>query len=296
MGARTAGLLRPQINSGHASGNQIIFTPCDVFDLLQMGPRMTCLLAFDTSTQTMSVALVVGGEVLLYDGPGGASASGQLITQAQRLMAQASLNWTQLDAIAFGRGPGAFTGLRTACAVAQGLALGADKPVLPLDSLMVVAQDACVSRGADAMETREPIWVLSDARMGEVYAASYQRQPASATHAAGHWQACVPPFLSQPQALQALWADNPPLLQAGNALLAFRDIFLPSARCSAATHFPEAQIRAHALAAVAVQAWAQGLAVDAALALPLYVRDKVAQTTAERAALRGAAVRTGVDA
>ena len=112
---------------------------------------MTRLLAFDTSTQALSIALVLPGEVLVFDGEGGAAASSQLISRAQEMLAQAGLSWARLDAIAFGRGPGAFTGLRTACSVAQGLALGADRPVLPVDSLMVVAQDACMSQGAQAM-------------------------------------------------------------------------------------------------------------------------------------------------
>ncbi|MFY7940194.1 MAG: tRNA (adenosine(37)-N6)-threonylcarbamoyltransferase complex dimerization subunit type 1 TsaB, partial [Burkholderiaceae bacterium] len=118
---------------------------------------MSCLLAFDTSTQTMSVALWVHGEVLAFDGEGGAAASIHLIAQAQRLLAQAGISLSALDAIAFGRGPGAFTGLRTSCAVAQGLALGADKPVLALDSLLVVAQDACLSQGALAQHDDHPI-------------------------------------------------------------------------------------------------------------------------------------------
>ena len=251
---------------------------------LLMGGRMTCLLALDTSTQGMSLALIIGGDVLVYDGVGGGEASGQLIPQAQQLMAQAGLIWSQLDAIAFGRGPGAFTGLRTACSVAQGLALGADRPVLPLDSLMVVAQDACEMM--DAPST----WVVTDARMGEVYAAQYrwcadEPLPLGMT---GCWRVLTEPLLSTPEAMLSRWSDRTPTHLAGNALLAFSDAF-SDAKLPGVRLFPRAQIRGHALAAVALQAWACGGAVDAALALPLYVRDKVAQTMAEREQIRLAA-------
>ena len=242
---------------------------------------MTCLLALDTSTQGMSLALISGSDALVYDGEGGGAASGQLIPQAQQLMAQAGLSWSQLDAIAFGRGPGAFTGLRTACSVAQGLALGADRPVLPLDSLMVVAQDAGEVR--DATST----WVVTDARMGEVYAAQYRwhADDALSQGIAGRWCVETEPLLNTPQALLRLWSDQRPTQLAGNALLAFSDVFsggtLPGVHL-----FPRAQIRGCALAAVARQAWSCGGAVDAGLALPLYVRDKVAQTMAEREQMR----------
>ncbi len=245
---------------------------------------MSRLLAFDTSTQALSIALVLPGEVLVFDGEGGAAASSQLIARAQGMLAQAGLSWPQLDAIAFGRGPGAFTGLRTACSVAQGLALGADRPVVPLDSLMVVAQDACMSQGAQAMASASPLWVATDARMGEAYAGEYRWLAE-----AGRWQICSAPLLSQPQRLAAVWGDAPPQGLAGNALLAFADVFSPPALPADLPRFPHAQVRAQALAAVAAQAWRQGAAVDAALALPLYVRDKVAQTTAERDAARAAA-------
>jgi tRNA threonylcarbamoyladenosine biosynthesis protein TsaB len=255
---------------------------------------MTCLLALDTSSQTMAVALVWGGEVLAYDGVGGAGASGQLITQAQQLMAQAGLTWSQLDAIAFGRGPGAFTGLRTACSVAQGLALGADKPVLSLDSLMLVAQDAyqrsnCFMGSANGPSPSSPLWAVSDARMGEVYAAQYQWQGPSASLPGGHWQVLTAPHLRSPAALLRDWSEHSPGALAGNALLAFAEFFSPAALPT--THlFPQAQIRASALAAVARQAWASGETIDAAQALPLYVRDKVAQTMLEREHARLATV------
>ena len=103
---------------------------------------MTACLAFDTATEHLSIALQVGDRVWSHDGAGGALASSTLIPGVMDLLAQAGVGLRDLDAIAFGRGPGAFTGLRTACSVAQGLALGVDKPVLPIDTLLAVAEDA----------------------------------------------------------------------------------------------------------------------------------------------------------
>jgi tRNA threonylcarbamoyladenosine biosynthesis protein TsaB len=244
---------------------------------------MSCLLAFDTSTQTMSVALWVHGEVLAFDGDGGAAASIHLIAQAHGLLAQAGIRLSALDAIAFGRGPGAFTGLRTACAVAQGLALGADKPVLALDSLLVVAQDACLSQGALAQHDEHPIWVVNDARMGELYAAQYRWERSIA-----QWHQVTAPLLSRPDELCVIWNIEPPRAIAGNALSAlaaeFTQAFTKYPQLQTAQQFPHAQVRAQSLALLAEQAWARGEAMDVALALPLYVRDKVAQTTAERQA------------
>jgi len=225
------------------------------------------LLAFDTATESMSVALQAGGRVFLHDGAGGAQASATLIPVLMRLLLDAGVTLRELDAIALGRGPGAFTGLRTACAVAQGLALGADRPVLPLDSLLAVAEDA---RQAGA---GSPLWVVVDARMGEVYAAHYHFD-------AGRWHALDGPLLATPQALQGRWQAAPPQVLAGNALTVFGDaLAVPGAAL-----FPDARPLARTLLPLAEAAWAQGAAVDAADALPLYVRDKVAQTSAERAA------------
>src|SRR3989441_9854458 len=125
------------------------------------------LLAFDTSTEVMSVALLRAGSLSVREGEGGAQASMRLIPEALRLLSDAGCALRDVDAIAFGRGPGAFTGLRTACSVAQGLAFGAGKPVLPVDSLLAVAEDA---RSSVAPHS---VWVAMDARMNEIYAAHY---------------------------------------------------------------------------------------------------------------------------
>ncbi len=244
---------------------------------------MSTLLAFDTATERMSVALAVRGEVRVHEAAGGAQASAALIPAILGLLADAGLRLAHVDAIAFGRGPGAFTGLRTACAVAQGLAIGAGKPVLPLDTLLAVAEDA------RAQSERLHVWVAMDARMDEIYAAHYAFE-------AGRWTTLVAPMLTTPETLVMRWQEEPPEVVAGSALqTALRwlgeagsalDAFGPRLLTGTAVRLPQAMPRAHALVPLAQALWQAGAAVDPALALPLYVRDKVAQTTAEREALR----------
>jgi tRNA threonylcarbamoyladenosine biosynthesis protein TsaB len=183
------------------------------------------------------------------------------------LLAAHGLALADVDAIAFGCGPGAFTGLRTACSVAQGLAYGAAKPVIPVDSLMLVADDARAQ--TDAVE----VCVAMDARMDEIYAGRYRWSD-------GHWAVTAAPALLRIEAFNALLQEQPIDVIAGSALDAFGDrlAIAPTVR-----RVPQARSRAEALARVATQLWAQGIRVDAAHALPVYLRDKVAQTTAERA-------------
>jgi tRNA threonylcarbamoyladenosine biosynthesis protein TsaB len=232
---------------------------------------MAALIAFDTSTERMTVALQSGDRVLAREGSGGAQASTVLLPTIFGILDEAGLALADLDAIAFGRGPGAFTGLRTACSVAQGLALGAGKPVLPIDTLLAVAEDA------RPVAPSSRTWALLDARMDQIYAAEYE-------HAEGRWTTCVAPFLTDCEALAARWRAAPPTLVAGNAIAAFG----ARLHTGAATLVPDAAPTARALLRLAAQAWSAGSAVDPALALPLYVRDKVAETEAERAARRAA--------
>lgn len=250
-----------------------------------MSPK---LLAFDTSTESMAVAVQGPGGVWTWNGPGGAQASSTLLPCIRRGMQQAELDFADLDAIAFGRGPGAFTGLRTACAVAQGLAVGASKPVLPLDSLLIVAEDARGPRTSSLLDAPEgarstggkavlDIGVVMDARMGEVYAARYARDGTAAPPGGACWRVVSPPALCDPEALTTLWGGWPACL-AGNGGTLVAPVH-PDAWVQTAD-------RAAALLRLAEQAWHQGAAVDPAQALPVYLRDKVAMTTAERAAAR----------
>ena len=223
---------------------------------------MPFLLALDSATDTMALALVTPGETKLFEATGGAQASARMLPEIKALLAGAGLAFDDLDAVAFGQGPGAFTGLRTACAVAQGLAFGLEKPVLAIDSLMLVAEDAR-SQGAG-----DDIWVAMDARIGEIYAAHYRWADTA-------WQVVEAPALYRPEVLAAHWGT--PAAVAGTALTEYA-----AALGALPRTWPQARSRAAALGALALAAWQRGETQDAAEALPVYVRDKVALTTAER--------------
>lgn len=229
------------------------------------------LLAIDSSTETLHLALCAGPQAWFRALAGGAQASATVVPAILELLQQAGLQPRDLDAIAFGRGPGAFTGLRTACAVAQGLALGAGRPVLALDTLMAVAESA------HALGAGDDVWAAQDARMGEIYAARYRRDPGGNAR----WECLSAPLLHDPDTLAQALRDTPGSVLAGNAVALLGAAPLHGAFGHAASDGP-------ALLRLARTAWADGHGLDAALALPIYVRDKVAQTTEEREALKAA--------
>ena len=228
------------------------------------------LLAFDTSTEALAVALVLPGQTLVVEGEGGSLASARLIPEALALLARAGCSLRQLDAIAFGRGPGAFTGLRTACSVAQGLALGARLPVLPLDTLLAVAEEARFQHQGPQGAASLQVTALLDARMDEMYVQRFACN-------AGSWTSLADCVLIRPENLQPDSADT---LLAGNVFGVYAGR-LPV--------FPETLPRLAALPAatamlrLAPALLAAGHGVPASQALPLYIRDKVALTTEERA-------------
>lgn len=232
------------------------------------------VLAFDTSTEALALGLQAPAGAFTRVAPGGAAASAQLVPQVNALLAHAGVAYAGLDAVAFGRGPGAFTGLRTACAVAQGIGLATACPLLPIDSLLVVADDARASGGAD------DVLVLMDARMDEVYGGRYAWR-------GGRWHTLRAAALYPLPALHRLWDGGAaPSCAAGSALAAFGDrLGLPAG----VVLRPAEHDRAAALLRLAVAAAAAGDGVDAADALPLYLRDKVALTTREREAARAIA-------
>ena len=243
-------------------------------------------LAFDTSTDVMSIAVTDGVRVWQHTGPGGAKSSATLIPAILALLAEAQMVLGALDAIVFGRGPGSFTGLRTACSVAQGLALGANVQVLPVDTLMALAEEARWGHASHLLAD-EPlrlmpitrvmrVTALLDARMDEMYVQSYEFRSGTCKQIGG----CR---LIRPE---NLLLDNPldvvegkHTLLAGNVFGVYADR-LPSAlgRFTCVDTLPTAT----ALLRLAPALAAAGQCVDAALALPLYVRDKVALTTQER--------------
>jgi tRNA threonylcarbamoyladenosine biosynthesis protein TsaB len=236
------------------------------------------LLALDTSTEWMSIAVQRAGQSQpwTHHAPGGALTSTQLIPQIQALMAQAGLGFETLDAIVFGAGPGSFTGLRSACAVAQGLAFGARVPVLPVDTLLAVAEDARLQFPASASCR---VTALLDARMDEVYVACYWFER-------GLWRTVKGCSLMKPEGLDEFLTssgDDPATLLAGNVFDTYA-ARLPARQTQRIAALPTAS----ALLRLAPALLAAGAAVSAAQALPTYVRDKVAQTTLERAAVKRA--------
>jgi tRNA threonylcarbamoyladenosine biosynthesis protein TsaB len=231
------------------------------------------LLAFDTSTELISIAVTrtVDGAVQIWQhtGAGGAQASSALIPAIETLMAEADLRFEELDAIAFGRGPGSFTGLRTACAVAQGLGFGAGIPLLPVDTLLAVAEEARHQHAASQDEWR--VLALLDARMGELYAAPY-------AYVSGRWQQRADFNLVKPE--QLVLQDSQAL--AGNVFAEYAERLPVSADMPCWPALPTAA----AMLRLAPALLAQGGALSAEQALPRYIRDKVAQTTQERAAAK----------
>ncbi len=229
-------------------------------------------LAFDTSTDVMSVAVTDGVRVWQHSGPGGAKSSTTLIPAILALLADAGLALGELDAIVFGRGPGSFTGLRTACAVAQGLAFGANQgagvPVLPIDTLMALAEEARFQMH-DAPTQSIRITALLDARMDEMYVQSYDFSGDTCTQVA-HCK------LIRPE----------DLVTGGDCTLLAGNVFGVYANRLSAEVLQFARVdalpTATALLRLAPALAASGHCVEAALALPLYVRDKVALTTEER--------------
>jgi tRNA threonylcarbamoyladenosine biosynthesis protein TsaB len=255
------------------------------------------LLSLDTATDRIHAALVAGSDVRTLDLPGGAQSSSTLLPALSALLAQAGLVWADLDAIAFGCGPGAFTGLRTACSVTQGLALGLACPVIAIDTLMAVAEDARLA-APSAWADGDTIWVLQDARMEELYVGAFTWRGLA-------WHATQAPQLWALDEPARRWADSvaaPPdmaahaLRWAGNAARAYPVQLAAVQAAEQAVGEHSAAPRGAALAELARAAWLRGDTLDAALALPRYVRDKVAQTTAERVAVQASRDATALNA
>ena len=219
------------------------------------------ILALETSTESGSCALWLDGLVIERICPAGRSHSETLLPLVRELMAEAGISVGQLDAIAFDAGPGAFTGLRVACGAAQGLAVAAGLPLIPVVSLEVMA----------ATTNAERVISLLDARMGEVYGASYQRREDG-------YELLGEIRVSSPDDIEMPGAD---WLACGNALTAYPAL---AGRLSAAgvSLLPAILPEASWLARLGAIKFAAGQGIDPALAAPLYIRDKVAKTISER--------------
>ncbi|HMM47342.1 MAG TPA: tRNA (adenosine(37)-N6)-threonylcarbamoyltransferase complex dimerization subunit type 1 TsaB [Thiobacillaceae bacterium] len=223
------------------------------------------LLVLDTSTEWCSAALWLGGRVLVRRVHAGQRHSVLLLPMVDELLREADVALRALDGIGYGAGPGSFTGLRIACAVTQGLALGADLPVVGVSTLESIAEQADADHVLTAL----------DARMAEVYWAAYTREGAI-------WHAVSPPRLSPPDSVAVPPGDD--WAGAGNGFAVFDEAL--RARLAPRLVRVEAEIMpdAAAMAPLAARAFERGEGVDAALAAPLYLRDKVALTIDERRA------------
>lgn len=225
------------------------------------------LLALDTASGQCSAALFIDGAVTTRAVQTARDHARLLLPMVDALLAESGQTLRGLDGIAFGRGPGSFTGLRIAAAVTQGLAAGADRPVLPVSSLRALAAQARRSLEASASTVSATGWLACmDARMGEVYWGLFGAGLADTVEAVG------PP-------VQLLQAVAPPLAgAAGKGLQAYPDL-AESLQLSPARTLPAAEPHALDIASLAVADLAAGASwVDAALAQPVYLRNQVTHT------------------
>lgn len=223
---------------------------------------MFTILAIETSSELASAALLHDGIVTSAQAAGVVTHSQSILPMVQKLLADAHIKLGDCDAIAFGSGPGSFTGVRTACGIAQGLAYGAHLPVLPTVTLLALAQACHEKNGACDVLT------VLDARMGEVYWAQYKFD--------GDWHIVVPPTLSAPVDVMPIGE----VVACGNGLNAYAAAF--SSRSFFSTELKDWVPHATHIAHLGAIALAQGLGMPVAAAEPLYLRNKIALTTNER--------------
>lgn len=232
-----------------------------------MSASTVTLIAIETSSETASCALLRGDAVTWRESSGVRTHSQAVLPMIQELLAEAGIALADCDAIAYGAGPGSFTGVRTACGIAQGLGFGAGKPLVPVVTLDAMALACHEKHGAT------DVLPVLDARMNEVYWAQYRCDNGVpvATHAA---------VLSAPQDVRP---EGTPAV-CGNGIAAYAEAFGTPAFAAADTAILPHAVQIARLGAIALAA---GQGVPAAEAQPLYLRNKVAYTKAERAAMNG---------
>jgi tRNA threonylcarbamoyladenosine biosynthesis protein TsaB len=221
------------------------------------------ILALDTSSEYCSVALWQDGAVLSRNELAGQKHSEILISMLDMLLREAGMKMTQLDGIAFGKGPGSFTGVRIACGVTQGLALGANLHVAGICTLEALAE-----------ASGKPLVIAAlDARMGEVYHAAYQKLDDA-------WVTVSEPCLCSPEYAPVVSGNDWFGVGSGFAAhgVALGERYARQLQGLDGAAVPQAA----AIATLGASQFALGRGVDAAEALPLYLRDKVALKTSER--------------
>jgi tRNA threonylcarbamoyladenosine biosynthesis protein TsaB len=228
---------------------------------------MPTILAIETSTELASVALLRAEKAISRESRGAQTHSMTVLGLVQELITEAGITLSACDAIAFGSGPGSFTGARTACGLAQGLAFGAKLPVIPIVTLLAMAEAA-----RNQVHAQHVIAVL-DARMAEVYSAEYEFD---AVHSQ-EWKMIAEPALSAAAEVEI----NPSAIVCGNGLTAYATDFqhLNQSQC-----YPAIMPHASEIAQLAARAWLRKEYCHPRDASPLYLRNKVALTTSERLA------------
>jgi tRNA threonylcarbamoyladenosine biosynthesis protein TsaB len=226
------------------------------------------LLALDASTEVLSVALWRDERVLERSVQGARGHADQVLGLVSALLSEAGISLAQLDAIAAGIGPGAFTGVRIGVAVAQGLAFGARLPAVPVTSLEALALEAVQSGAARVL-------ACLDARMGEVYWQAF----ASRGEGAPEPTALTPPAVGAPSSVMLSGVER--YVGIGQGFAAYPEL----AALAQLDLEPRARMAlpsARAIASLGALRLAQGGGVDPADLQPLYVRDNVALTEAQR--------------
>ena len=211
--------------------------------------------AFETSSEWCSVALHVDGETAAVESRAGNRHSELALPMLDQLLKSRGLAANALQAVAFGAGPGAFTGLRIACGLAQGLAVARGLPVLGVSSFEAIAQESGAQR----------VVACIDARMREVYYAALEFR-------AGKWHAVVEPRCVPPQEVHLPPGED--WIGCGSGFAAYGNLGMKQV-------LPEVHPTALAVAQLAAARLAAGEGVDAAQAAPMYLRDKVAYTKQE---------------
>ena len=227
------------------------------------------LLGIETATGHLSVALWLDGEIVERSEHLANGGSERLLPWIGGLLADAGMHSAQLDGIAFGAGPGGFTGLRLACGVAQGIAWALDRPVLPVSTLEALALGC----------GHERVWACLDARMEEIYCATYRVEREKAAVTQLDPPMCVRPAAAPILQLEGAWGVGDGFRPHGDALRLRNP--------SLAGVDPDLYPTATAVLRLAASRFAAGEGFAAPAAQPMYVRDKVALTTAERLARGG---------
>jgi tRNA threonylcarbamoyladenosine biosynthesis protein TsaB len=225
------------------------------------------ILAIDTCTEMCSAAVLKEGEIFEQAALTQRGHSDRILGMIDTVLAQADISLQQVDLLAFGRGPGSFTGVRVGVGVAQGIAFARQLPVVPVSTLAAVAQRAIDEYGANKVA------VALDARMGEIYAGHYIAQDGLAVSGDDE-QVCKPEAFMPMSgrdwfAAGTGWQVYASELNSG---------FAGQLQHTDASLLPTAA----AMARLAQHAASQGQAIDAEQAVPVYLRDNVAKKKGEQ--------------